>query len=290
MAPKGSSKGKGKARAKMPTSVINRRLSFDPDCIKGFISEHISGLIQIYNVCGVEDERAWDLFHEIIFPDPVTTRQVSHFQLMWPHLRSRSSPYVEWWAAFRSYMGQMFDKTRDQMNNWRWDNPRAFGDQLDRSDPQTASSGKVQRTGGLFCWYGSDDLRAKIEPPSCRQYKPRNFLAVRPLNWDEIIDKDDDDENWADRGAPSNGQSHPGNSNDNDNGEGEEDMQGGEKGTGKGKGTKDEKGKGKGKAKGKGKGKGKEKGIVKHTAGGDDISRAIALKLQKERYEADSDT
>jgi hypothetical protein len=268
MAPKGSSKGKGKARAKMPTSVINRRLSLDRDRIKGFISEHIRGLIRIYNVCGVKDERAWDLFYDIIFLDPVTTRHFSQFQLMWPHRRSRSSPFREWWAAFRSYMGQMFDKTRDQMNNWRWDNPRAFGDQVDRSNPQTTSSGKVKRTGERFSWYGSDDLRAKIEPPSCRQYKPGDFLAVRPLNWDEIIDEDDDDDNWADPGAPSGGRSRPGDGNDNDDGESEEDTQGGEKGTGKGKGTKDGKGKGKatedgkGKGKGNGKGNGKGKGIV----------------------------
>jgi hypothetical protein len=63
-------------------------------------------------------------------------------------------------------------------------------------------------------------------------------------------------------------------------------MQGGEKGTGKGKGTKDRKGNRKGKWKGNSKGK----GIVKQNPGGDDISRAVALQLQKERYEADSDT
>jgi len=117
MAPKGSSKGKGKARAKMPTSVIHRRMLFDRDRIKGFISEHTRGLICIYNVCGIKDERAWDLFYDIIFLDPVTTRHCSQFQLMWPDRRSRSSPFREWWAAFRSYMGQMFDKTCDQMNN-----------------------------------------------------------------------------------------------------------------------------------------------------------------------------
>jgi len=72
-------------------------------------------------------------------------------------------------------MGQMFDKTRDQMNNWRWDNPHAFGDQVDHSNPQTTSLGKVKRTGESFSWYGSDGLRAKIEPPSCRQYKLGDF-------------------------------------------------------------------------------------------------------------------
>ena len=170
------------------------------------------------------------------------------------------------------------------MYNLRWDNPRAFEDQVDRSNPQSTSSGKVKRTGERFSWYGSDDLCAKIEPPSCRQYKPGDFLAVRPLNWDEIIDEDDDDENWADPGAPSGGRSRPGDGNENDDGESEEDTQGSKNVTGKGKGTKDVKGKGKGKGKGNGNGK----GIVKRTPGGDDISRAVAL--QKERYEADSDT
>ena len=191
-------------------------------------------------------------------------------------------------------MGQMFDKTHDQLNNGRWDTSHAFRDEVDRSNPQTTSSGKVKRTSERFSWYGSDDPRAKIEPPSCRQYKPGDFLAIRPLHWDEIIDEDDDNENWADPGAPSGGRSHPGDGNDNDNAEGEEDTQGGEQATGKGKGTKDGKGngqrKGKGKGTGKGQGKGKGKGIVKQTPGGDDISCAVALQLQKERYEADSDT
>jgi hypothetical protein len=184
MAPQGSRKGKGKAtaRAKMPTSVVNRRLSLDPNRIKGFISEHIRGLIWIYNVCGIKDERAWEVFYNIIFLDPVTTRHFSEFQLMWPHRRTRSSPVREWWAAFRSYMSQMFDKTHDHMNNWRWDHPHAFGDQVNRSKTQTTSSGMVKRTGERFSLYGSDDLRAMIEPPSCRQYKPGDFLPIRPLN------------------------------------------------------------------------------------------------------------
>ena len=147
MAPKGSRKGKGKARAKMPTSVINRRLSLDRDRIKGFISEFIRGLIRIYNVRGVKDERSWDLMYDIIFLDRVMTHHFSQFQLMWPHCRSRSSPLREWWAALCSYMAQVFDKTRDQMNNWRWDNPCAFGDQVDRTNPQTTNSRKIKHTG-----------------------------------------------------------------------------------------------------------------------------------------------
>jgi len=152
MAPKGSAKGKGKATAgaKMLTLVINWRLLLDWDRIKWFISEHIRRLIWIYIVCSVKDERAWDVFYDIIFLDPVTTRNFSQFQLMWPHHRSSSSPFQEWWAAFRTYMRQMFHKTRSQMNNWRWDNPRAFRDRVDCINPQTSSSGKVKRTSERF--------------------------------------------------------------------------------------------------------------------------------------------
>jgi hypothetical protein len=107
-----------------------------------------------------------------------------------------------------------------------------------------------------------------IEPPSSRQYKPGNFLAVTPLNWDEIIDKDNDDDNWVEPRAPSSGRGHPGDGNENDDGASEEVTQGGEKTVGEGNGKKDGKGKGKatedgkGKGKWKGKGNGKGRGIV----------------------------
>jgi len=269
VSPKGISRGKGKTRAKMPTSVINGRLSFNRDCIKGYISEHIRGLIRIYNVCGVHDEKVWDHFYGIIFLDPVTTRDIAQFQLMWPHCRSRNLPFREWWAAFCFYMGQMFHRTREEMNSWRWDNTRASRDQVDCSNPQTTTTGKVILTGERFSWSYSDDLRAKIEPPSCRQYESGDFLAITPLNWDEIINENDENDNWADPGALSGGTSHPGDGNGSDESEGEEDTQGGEKGTGKGKGTQDGNGEGKAtddwKGKGKGKGKANSKGrdIVK---------------------------
>jgi len=68
MAQKGCSKEKGKATAgaKMPTSVINSRLLLDRDRRKGFISHLIRGLIRIYNVRGVKDDRAWDLLRDVI--------------------------------------------------------------------------------------------------------------------------------------------------------------------------------------------------------------------------------
>jgi hypothetical protein len=170
------------------------------------------------------------------------------------------------------------------MNNWSWDNPRAFVDDVDHSNPETTNLGKVKRTGEHFFWYSSDDLMAKTEPPSCRQYKPGDFLAFRLVNWDGIINEDDNDDTWADPGAPSGGTSHPGYNNNNNNGEGEEDTQGGEKGTGKKKGIKDRKGKRKGKVKGNGKGN----GIVKRTPGGDDISRAVACSCRSQ-YQAKLD-
>jgi len=144
----------------------------------------------------------------------------------------------------------------------------------------------VPRTGERYSWYASVDPRAKIEQLSCRQSKPGYFLGVGPLNWDEIIDKDDDDENKADRRAPSGGPRRPGDDNDNDNGESGKDTQGGENGTGEKQGTND----GKGKGKGMGQGNGNGKGMVKQTPGGDDISHAVALQLHKVIPDADLDT
>jgi hypothetical protein len=140
--------------------------------------------------------------------------------------------------------------------------------------------------------YGSDDLSAKIQLPSCRQYKLSDFLVVTPLNWDEILDKYDD-ENWAYPGMLRGRRCRAGDVNDIERSVGEEDKQGAEKGTEKGNRSKDGKGQGRmtvernGNGKGKGMGDGIRNGIVKQTPGVDDISCAIALQLQKAMYEAD---
>jgi hypothetical protein len=133
---------------------------------------------------------------------------------------------------------------------------RGSSESLQSADKQL---GIDERPGERFSWYGCNDLRAKIESPSGCQYKAGNFLAGRPLNWDETIDENDDDENWANPGLPSIRRSCSGDGNYNDNGKCEEDMQGSEIGTGKWKGTKN----GMGKGKGKGKGNGNRKRIVK---------------------------
>jgi hypothetical protein len=78
----------------------------------------------------------------------------------------------------------------------------------------------VKRSSKHTTWYGSDELMSKLELPCCRQYKPGDFLAIGWLNCDETIVKDDDDENWADRGEMSGGWSRPGDSYYNNNSKG----------------------------------------------------------------------
>jgi len=145
MARKGKCKIKrmATARANLPTSIINWRRSLVRDHLKQFISEHIHGLIPIFNVSFCKGERAWDLFYDIIILDPVTTHHSWQFQLILLHWSRSRSHFGEWWADFGSYMGQMFDKTRHQMNNWRWDNPPALGDLVDHPNLRRATLGKI---------------------------------------------------------------------------------------------------------------------------------------------------
>jgi len=250
--------------------------------MKGFISDHISGLIGTYNVCGVKEEGAHNLFYDIPILDPVATRHFSRLQLMWPHHRSRSSPFWEWWAALQSYMGQMSHITCNQMNNWKYKNPCDFGDQVHQSIPQTTSSENDGRTSECFAWDGSDDPRETIEPPSCRQYKPGQFLAGRPLHWHEIMDKDEDDENRVDPRAPSGGWSRPGDADTKDDSDGEEDTQGGEKGTGNWKATKHGNGNGMATADWKGKGMGMGKAMEEGKGKGNSTGKGFLNKLQGE--------
>jgi hypothetical protein len=123
------------------------------------------------------------------------------------------------------------------------------------------------------------------------------FLHGRQWNWDEISDDDDDDKNWAEFGVPSSHSGNPRHGNHNDDTEREESSQGSENLTEHEMGTSYVKGKcmvkGKGKVRAmeewKRKGNGKEKGIVSQTPLGEAASFAIALQVQDEMYEADSD-
>ena len=64
VAPMGSIKGKGKENttATMHTLVVSRWLWLDRDHIQGFISNHICALIWLCNVCGIKNEREWDIY------------------------------------------------------------------------------------------------------------------------------------------------------------------------------------------------------------------------------------
>jgi hypothetical protein len=163
--------------------MINKFLRFQKPRTKALMSEHIRGLIRMYHISGIKSERAWDLMYDVLFLDPVTTRHFSQFQKMWNQRHDRESPNLQWWRAFKAYMGHMFDKTRDQLNNWRWDNPEAFGDVVDRSNPQYTQSGKIKRTGERHKWYGTSDFDAKIEPPTCRDQEPGDFIAGERRVW-----------------------------------------------------------------------------------------------------------
>jgi hypothetical protein len=109
---------------------------------------------------------------------------------------------------------------------------------------------------------------------------------------DEIIDKDNDEENWADSGTQSGGRSPPHDANDSDDSESGEDTYVSEKRTLKGMGIQNGKGigksteGGKGKEMGQGKGNGKGKGMAKQISGVDDIPCTDTFQLQKERYKA----
>jgi hypothetical protein len=94
-------------------------------------------------------------------------------------------------------MGHMFDNTGNQTNNQWWDNLRAFGDQVDCSNPQTTSSWRGKSTRESFTCYSCDDPWVKVEPSRCQLFKAGDFLAVRRLNWDETINDDDNDEYLA---------------------------------------------------------------------------------------------
>ena len=123
----------------------------------------------------------------------------------------------------------MFDRSYNQMNKWRWDNPSDFGDQADCYNPQSTSPGMVKCKGKHFSQYGRDVLKEILEPPRCNQYNPSDFLVVIPQNWDEIMDKHNDDLNWADPRALNGGRSCPRDGSNNYNSKSAEDMQGSEK-------------------------------------------------------------
>jgi hypothetical protein len=173
-----------------------------------------------------------------------------------------------------SYMRQLVDTTSDQGNNWRGDNHRAFEDQVDCSDPFKTSSGASVRHCMHFGLYSSNKLRINIQQPGCRHDKPGEVLVVRPLNLDEKIDNQDDNEKSRNSGEPIGETSSLRDVQENDDCQGEEAKQGVENGTGMRKGTNKREGNGKGKQNRNS----KAKGSVKHNPRCVDISHAVAFQ------------
>ena len=107
-----------------PTTTDNiRNLLHLDGYAKGFMAEHIRGLIRTYAISGMKDPGIEGLIWDIMFIDPVTMRHFAQFQEMWKHRRSRHSPYREWWKAFRDFLRDCLDKTRTQMNKYHKENP-----------------------------------------------------------------------------------------------------------------------------------------------------------------------
>jgi len=171
MAPMGSHKAKwnATARAKIPTSVINRCQTLHRDRLQGYISQHICGLMQIFNISSVYYGSEWYLFYDISLCDPVMTSHFPQFWVIGLNRRRTWLPFWEWLVTFHSCMQQMFDKTSSEMNNWRWVNAHTFGDQVNHSNVWATSLRMVEWTGQHYSRYSSDDIRALIEPACCQK-------------------------------------------------------------------------------------------------------------------------
>jgi hypothetical protein len=62
---------------------------------KSLMAEHLRTMIRMYGFGDIKDGVIELLFHEILFLDPLTTRQFGRFQGMWEHRASAAQPYLE---------------------------------------------------------------------------------------------------------------------------------------------------------------------------------------------------
>jgi hypothetical protein len=97
----------------------------------------------------------------------------------------------------------MFDKTHIEMNHWKWENARTFGDQLNYSIVRATSLRMVLRTGQHYSLYRCYDISAMLELARYREQNLADFLAVGLLQWNEIIESDNVDYNCVDSGKLS---------------------------------------------------------------------------------------
>jgi len=150
VAPKGNSEGMANVRTKMPTSVRNWCQPLDQDHVKRFICEEICRFIQMYNLCGIKAQSAWDFIYCIIFLDSEQDLTLFTIPGYVPIPQQQVSAFSGAVGCRLLIQGQMFHTIRNQMNNCRCDNPHAFRDQVGRSNPQTTCCGIIKCTSERF--------------------------------------------------------------------------------------------------------------------------------------------
>jgi hypothetical protein len=76
------------------------------------------------------------------------------------------------WAAFPAFMGQLFDNTRNQMNNWRWDNACAFAIKSIAPNRSLPAVGRLNAKGsvslGIVAMISGQRLRHQAAGSTCQ--------------------------------------------------------------------------------------------------------------------------
>jgi hypothetical protein len=98
---------------------------------KSVLSEHIRAMIRMYGIGGIKDGATEQLFYEILFLDPLTTRHFGRFQRMWEQHNSTAQPYLEWWTQFRAFLRDCLDKTRAGNNRYQLEKWTAYSANAD---------------------------------------------------------------------------------------------------------------------------------------------------------------
>jgi hypothetical protein len=108
-----------------PTARLKAALHLDGPA-KSLMAEHLRAMIRMYGIGGIKDGAIEQLFYEILFLDPLTTRHFGRFQGMWEHRASAAQPYLEWWTQFRAFVRDCLDKTRVANNRYQLEKWTAY--------------------------------------------------------------------------------------------------------------------------------------------------------------------
>jgi hypothetical protein len=85
---------------------------------KSIMAEQLRAVICMYGIGGIKDGPIDQLFYEILFLDPLTTRHFGRFQPMWEHRNSTQPPFLKWWTQFRAFVRDCLDMTRASNNRY----------------------------------------------------------------------------------------------------------------------------------------------------------------------------